>query len=565
MSSLRDRARAEIDKRARMRAMKDDAEQDFLAFVRMMWPVLEPERPLVEGWLLDLLCEVLMAITDGDMTRVCINVPPGSTKSTLLNVLWPAWEWGPCNRPALRYISISYSTDVPVRDNLRFTRILKHPVYQSCWGDRVKIIRDGAEWVGNDRTGFKMVTSTSGGTTGFRGDRLLLDDLNNPISVESDIVRATTNKFIREVMPDRVNSLEQSAIINLQQRTHQQDATGTLIEHGQGYQFVCVPMEFDPLRICRVTLREGDTWVDPRSLDSEGRQLRGLYINSRGNPDVRPGSPMALVAGESCWPERFSEEAVANLKLEKGAYAWDSQYQQIPGIRGGAVIQRDWWKTWDSDDYPPLGTVVVSVDTAVEERETSDWNAVTAWGAFEGSGGEPLFLLLAAWRIRTDLANLVRLIAETCRERKADYLLIEHKTRGRDVSNEILRLYGSSSWDTILVKPDGDKISRLKAVSHLFSGDVRRTPDGFDAEGKQRYRSVYHGGVVYAPTKDWAEAVIEEVAAFPYGANDDWCDTVSQALGWCRRNGVVLRKAEYDEDELERNRFRKQPSVPYAI
>lgn len=554
-----------------MVAQKEEAEVDLMAFVRMCWPILEPEIPLIEGWVLDLLCDVLMAVTRGDLTRVCINVPPGSSKSSLLNVLWPAWEWGPCNRPSLRYLSISYSTAVPVRDNLRFTRLLKHPVYQRCWGDRVKLQRDGAEWVGNDKTGFKMVTSVGGGTTGFRGDRLLLDDISNPIDVESDIVRNTTNKFLREVMPDRLNSLDRSAIINLQQRTHQNDATGTIIEFGQGYEFVCVPMEFDPMRISRVVLARDedgepeDVWVDPRSLDEHGRQLKGLSVNKRGEPIVIPGSPMDKAAGELCWPERFDPDSVAALKIEKGPYAWSSQYNQIPGVRGGAIIHRDWWKTWLSDDYPEIGTVVVSLDTAIELKETNDYNAVTAWGAFEGENGEPQFLLLEAWRDRLPLADLARRVAETCRSRRADYLVIEHKTRGRDVHDEIVRLYQHSQWQTVLLKPDGDKVSRLKAVSHLFSGDVRKLPDGKDAEGNDQFRLDWFGGVVWAPDKGWADEVIEETAAFPYGAHDDYCDSVSQALGFARKNGVVLRKVEYDEEELARNRFKKQLRVPYSI
>jgi hypothetical protein len=68
-----------------------------------------------------------------------------------------------------------------------------------------------------------------------------------------------------------------------------------------------------------------------------------------------------------------------------------------------------------------------------------------------------------------------------------------------------------------------------------------------------------------ARNKDWADEVNSEVADFPYGEHDDWTDTVSQALGWVRRNGVVLRKAGWDEQEHERAKFRKPAGVPYAI
>ena len=581
-SRIRDGARAQLEKRKRMLAMKEEAEQDLLAFVRMMWPVLEPEKKLVEGWALDLLCEVLMALDVGDIQppRICVNVPPGFSKSTLLNVLFPAWQWGPRNRPSLRYLSLSYSTAVPIRDNLRFATVVKHPVYQQAWGDRFRVTRDGAEWVGNNRTGWKMVTSTGGGVTGFRGDVLLADDMNNPMDVESDVVRLATNRFIREIMPDRLNSLEESAIVNLQQRTHQADATGTLIEHGVGYTFVCVPMRFDPLRIYPVVLQrdeEGnptDVWVDPRSLDEDGNQLPGLTTNDRGEPAVIPGSPMDRADGTSAWPERFSEDVLEALEREKGAYAWSSQYQQYPGVRGGSILRRDWWKLWRAGDFPELGTVIVSLDTAVETKEMNDYTAVTKWGAFAGEEGEPLLILLDAWHERLPVAEVVRRVNDTCHGRsetrnsstaKADYLLIEDKTHGRVVHDELLRLGERQPWETVMIKPRGDKVARLKAVSHLFSGESKKMPDGTDHNGKDKFIDIFMGGMVFAPDRDWADMVIQECADFPYGSHDDLVDTCSMALNWVRHNGIVLFRTEWDEIERNANLFRKRQTVPYSI
>jgi hypothetical protein len=37
--------------------------------------------------------------TPASITRLLINVPPGTMKSLLAGVFWPAWEWGPKNRP----------------------------------------------------------------------------------------------------------------------------------------------------------------------------------------------------------------------------------------------------------------------------------------------------------------------------------------------------------------------------------------------------------------------------------------------------------------------------------
>src|ERR1700733_7697291 len=106
---IRKAARAELQRRRSLQDVKAEAEADLLAFGRLIWPVLEPATPLIEGWVLRALCDLLMAISDGHHQRVIINIPPGTGKSLWLNVILPAWEWGPQNMPHLRYISASYS------------------------------------------------------------------------------------------------------------------------------------------------------------------------------------------------------------------------------------------------------------------------------------------------------------------------------------------------------------------------------------------------------------------------------------------------------------------------
>lgn len=557
-----------------MVAQKEAAEQDLLAFVRMHWHVVEPETPLIEGWPLEAMCDMLMAASDGDVTRVLLNVPPGFMKSLLLCVFWPAWEWGPCNMPHLRYISASYNSALPERDNGRFARIIQDPVYQQLWGDRVKLVRQGAGLVENSATGWKRASSTGGGTTGHRGDRILIDDANNPNDVESDDVRQSTIQWLREVMPDRLNHQERGVIINLQQRTHEQDATGTLAEFGSGYVWMSIPMEFDPLRMCSVVLRENEDgtqegWTDPRGLDEDGNVLEGLYTDHKGELKVRMGSPMAKAEGTLAWPERFSAEACERLKMIKGAYAWSGQYQQSPTIRGGGVLRREWWNTWTARQFPDMGTTVLSVDTAYEMNKENDWNAIQGWGAFEGDAGTPNFILMGAWRYKAPLAQLVARIAEHAREIKADYILIEHKSRGRDVADELLRLYASEPWQIVLLKVSStvDKIARLNAVTHFFSGDVRKAPATYDpATGEQVPGiDVWAGGMVWAPDTDWADEVINEVSIFPRGAHDDHVDCLSQFFAWARKNGVVLRSVEHEAIETEKKRFKRPQGVPYAL
>src|SRR6266704_2594519 len=105
-----------------------------IAFVRYFWRVLEPEAELVEGWPLWAICEHLEAVTFGKINRLLMNVPPGLMKSMLVDVFWPAWEWGAMGMGHLRYVAFSYSASLTERDNIRFRDLVSSRKYHELYG-----------------------------------------------------------------------------------------------------------------------------------------------------------------------------------------------------------------------------------------------------------------------------------------------------------------------------------------------------------------------------------------------------------------------------------------------
>lgn len=83
---------------------KGDAEQTLLDFMRLFWHITDPAQPFIIGWPIEAICEHLEAVSRGDIRTLLINVPPGFSKSTAVDVFWPAWEWGPANMPFMRYV-----------------------------------------------------------------------------------------------------------------------------------------------------------------------------------------------------------------------------------------------------------------------------------------------------------------------------------------------------------------------------------------------------------------------------------------------------------------------------
>src|SRR5574340_1084699 len=96
---------------------REACRRSLVEFVRSAWRVLEPGQPYVHGWHVDAVAEHLQAITEGQITRLLINIPPGTMKSMLCGVFWPAWEWGPRGMPHIRFIGASHEQGLAIREN----------------------------------------------------------------------------------------------------------------------------------------------------------------------------------------------------------------------------------------------------------------------------------------------------------------------------------------------------------------------------------------------------------------------------------------------------------------
>lgn len=446
--------------------------------------------------------------------------------------------------PWNRYVCASYSNHLTERDNMRCRNIVISDRYQNMWGSRFKISNEQFTKVkfANNKTGWKLATSVSGIGVGERGDRFIIDDPNNTMEMESEQVRYTTNMWFTEVVPDRLNNPQKSAIVVIQQRLHEDDVSGVAIAREMGYTHLMIPMRHDTTRHCVTVLgfeekvnevtgeitEEPKLWEDPRKED-----------------------------GELAWPQRFTEKVCDDMERDKGMYAWSGQYQQFPVPRGGAIIKEEYWQVWDKDRYPQFDFIIASLDPAFTEKDENDPSAFTVWGVFKGGTDElieptpdiwgrhkgwslnaalaqnPRIMLLYAWEERLQFTDLLQKVLETCipgftpgvSSFPVDKLLIEAKGSGQSVGQELTRLIrGTGRLGVELIDPKkyGDKWTRVNSIEHLF-----------------------RDGMIFAPDRIWADKVIRQCAIFPKGSNDDLVDTTSQALRWLRDMGFALRREEY--------------------
>lgn len=350
-------ASTELDRarRHRLDLERSVYHDSFAEFVKLVWPILHPKTPLVWSWPMQAICDHLEAVTDGRIRRLLINCPPGFSKSLLVNVFWPAWEWGPRGRPDLQYISWAYKETLTIRDNRRCRDVIEHEIYQRLWGDVFELADDQNTKTRYDTNhhGFRIATATGG--TGERGNRNIIDDMHSVKGAESDAKREGALDWLANTLPTRVNDANKDAFVYVGQRLHCEDGYGHLIAHHLIDCHLLIDMRYEG---AEHAVRKGDDyigstigWSDPRT-----------------------------VIGELACPERFPEQAVRDIELQMesfgGPYAAQGQLQQSPIFKTGGLFEDDWWRECDISEVP-AGATRRAWDFAGSKRKTSPYTAST--------------------------------------------------------------------------------------------------------------------------------------------------------------------------------------------
>ena len=299
--------------RAEEKRQAANAKLSLKAFVGMTWHMVEPDRPLSWNWHLEVLCWLLERVTRGEIKKLLINVPPGTMKSLLVSVFWPAWEWA--NNPKLRYLTGSYSDSLTIRDNLRLREIITSPWYRRHFSLRLKGDQNEKVRFNTTANGWRIATSVGGKGTGEHPDRVIVDDPHTAEQAQSELERKRAIRWFKRTISTRGKSRDVRTVV-IMQRLHEEDLSGHLIARG-GWFHVKWPMRY-------VKSKPDDARWKPDPLD----------------PRTEPG--------ELLWPALFPEQAVRELEIDLDPYGAAGQLQQEPAPEGGGLFQSAWFEIVDA-------------------------------------------------------------------------------------------------------------------------------------------------------------------------------------------------------------------------
>ena len=450
---------------------QEKAQKDFMTFVKAVWP------EFIEGNHHKIYAEKLNRIANGELKRLIVNMPPRHTKSEFASHLFPAFFMG--RHPNAKLIQTTHTGELAIRFGRKAKNLIESTEYESVF-PTVKLAADSkaaGRWESNHK-GEYFAAGVGGAITGRGADLLIIDDPHSEQDALSPTVLDSHYEWYTSGPRQRLQP--GGAIVLVMTRWSVKDLTGRLLA-AQGKD------------------ENSDKWEVVEF------------------PAIINDKPM--------WGNFWSMKGLEGVKASIPLTKWQAQWMQSPTSEEGAIIKREWWKTWEKDDIPHLKYIIQSYDTAFSSKQTADYSAITTWGVFEPEeGGPPALLLLDAKKGRWNFPELKTIAQEEYKYWEPETILIEAKASGMPLTHELQK----AGIPVINYTPSrgNDKHSRVNSVAPLFES-----------------------GAIWAPSKKFAEEVIEECAAFPFGDNDDYVDSTTQALMKYRQGYFVGLKDDYEDED----------------
>jgi predicted phage terminase large subunit-like protein len=460
-------------------------EESFFEFFLEFWETIEAVE-LVPNWHIKYLCDELQDVYNvwarkENQADVLINVPPGTSKSTTVTQLFPAWLW--LKNSGIRILSSSHTAPLAISHSVKSRQCLKSPKFQRLWPGLIEFQddQDGKTDYRNKGLGQRFSTSTgTGGAMGNHADFIIIDDPINPQAGQSEAGRAAAEDHLK-TLATRKTDKARTVTILVMQRIHESDPAGIWLKSGKALRHICLP---------------GELPSDPEKARAMVKPVALIDRYTEGLLDSR----------------RLGRVVLAGLKITLGSYGYAGQVMQIPAPDEGGMLKKAWFhiKTWEEFQQVPgakHATWHADADTAYTANQQNDPTAVLLSCYL----GQTLYVRHVSehWLELPQLKKKLPEVVAANGFTSTSKLHVEPKASGISVMQELRA--GTQLNVVAAPTPGADKITRVNTASPFIEAG----------------RVV----LVQAPGLPWnVEAFISQASTFPNAAHDDMLDCLTQAI-----------------------------------
>lgn len=451
-------------------------------FAMEFWDIIIADK-LVWNWHMKVLCDEVQRVTEKALkgeekeNDLIINVPPGTSKTSIVSILGTAWEFA-C-KPSVRTAVGSYSDDA-IKDIADKIRVLVHCEKFKRYFPGV-VIRKGQD----TKHAFKTTANgafyafTVGGTlTSKHFDILKVDDPLNPKMAASESGLETANHFFKSTLPTRKTNKAVTPTILIMQRLNENDPTGFLLARKkEKLRHVCLPAELSDL-------------TTP--------EYKEMYTN--GLLDVN----------------RLDRAVLDEMKVDLGSRGYSNQFGQSPTADGGNIIKKGWMGKISKYDFMMLRKnkpFDFFADTAYTEELDNDPTGIGSFCEINGN-----LYIYNVEKVRMGMPALVKYIPS---------FALSNSYTSESTINIEPKASGLSAVQTIKYETGLNVQAYPNANSPESERDLMKQSKQARLESKS---AIIESGRVFMVEGAWNDDFEDEVCGFPNKKHDEYVDILVYAI-----------------------------------
>lgn len=445
---------------------------------------------------------------------ILLSAPPQTGKSLTITESFQSWVL--IKHPRTNILTIGYEATFTSRfgrrnrekfadlaPKLSHGRLKLHDKIQSTESWEVMLLDKLTQlWISTN--GGMNTAGMGGAITGKTGNVVVIDDpIKNMQDADSEVKVVTNIEYFQSAIETRLLGNPGSLCIVMCTRWVINDLIGWLRRHRKKF----ILGDYNYAAMCT----QANCYSDPLKR--------------------APGEGICPEMGKGAeWAEVIKESYTAS----QGGHVYNALFQGEPTNELGNLFRLEDWGEYEIDKvWQPerFDRIYLSIDATFKDLKTSDYVAMGVGGIREGNQ-----YLRYIVRKRMDLPDTLDKIIEVCKKfPEIDVIYIEDKANGPGVVSVLRKWRRKLNIDehdfpsVYEINPEGGKYSRAQAASPYQRDGRIYIPCEKDAK---RFSS--------AEDFEWEEDGVsytncfkQELGTFPFGANDDLVDMVSQATIKC--------------------------------
>ncbi len=187
---------------------------DLTCFTRFAFNILHPHAQYQHNWHVDLMARALTQVSNGEIKRLIITMPPCMLKSHCVSIAWPAWELG---RDPLKKFLCLHASNALGRDlDAACLELMESRRFRALFpSTRIGLKKNK---LCTSFGGHRQFMPINGRLTGLGADIIIIDDPISTTDARDPKARQLLHQQFDDNILQRLNNKKDGAIVLVMQR-----------------------------------------------------------------------------------------------------------------------------------------------------------------------------------------------------------------------------------------------------------------------------------------------------------------------------------------------------------